>query len=1088
LPDGVYEYGEIGIGTCLAAPAALTFLDEGRVLAVSNSNAWGDFTGGSLLTLDLETVDWAERRNVIAPPGGGDGVAAAAVALASMTGPFAHAEARDLLVVTNRLSEDSRTREEPDSVWFVDVSDPRAPAYAEIGPKGPWLDVGWDPVAAHYTAGTDIAWVLNRTAHTVSMLDLSADPVESVPPGGPARLDPNAFVDGDGTGSRADFVTLAVTEDEDVDPTAHTWSFEWAIGVVRLWAPDPDGAFRVTGNGDGVWARSNVTADLDLEDADGEVLAVGSPHYLTDITEDGDPLARVVFADQGVLRGAYAPVGLESWVFESEPLLEPSASGWDTTVDAPAMLLSGGTWYLFYAGGDGAPSAIGLATSTDGVTFSRADDAPVLAIEGSVVTDPFVLWDEQIGRWRMYYTVDGAWVGEAYSEDLTDWVPAGTWAPAGGASAPAVSWYNGAFHLFYVGGDGLLAQARSVDGSSWEVVGLVPGLDADATLSGGVALQVETEEAWRLEDQGGTVLRATLTPGDTLDSGEGWETRVAVGHLLEPGDADAASIQLDSVVGESVWFTRVDEAGLSSIGVGTRVGDGVTLDPEPVLEPGAGGAHDADGVASAVVADFGGEYVMYYAASAGDVTTIGRATSVDGVDWVADAAPVLVAGDDWESVAMEPSSVQVLDDGTLRLWYSAYDGSRYRVGLAESADGVSFTRVPGLLYDWVFDAGAPGEWYDSGVRDAFVVRDGDIDRMWFAGYSGESWQIGYAERTGDDAEWTPAADQEGSERPVLAAALGGFGFDGVVRPVVLAEDGWAVWYTGLDEGGEDEQGVQGRVGRAVGDEPDRLHRDLQMPTTADAWSFTTVPAREGENLTLDVKVDGNSLMGLGCSAIAEDTDRGFLYIGCKLASYVYVLDIRDDSTDSFDDLNYLDIEAVLLVETSTGADSGLRALLVDRDRGWLWGLSDESEGVYAVDLSGLEDDADSEIIREAVVAILPLPRGLERDEGMDSEESVGPGQLAMHPDGRHLFITNFNDNSVSVYDLALGPAGTLVAERDAIGEEPYAIAISPDGTLAAVGNYAGDVDGAAVSSNIAILDADPESPTFLQVKTWLVNK
>ena len=34
-PDGVYEYGQIGIGTCLAGPASLQFLDDGHVLAVS---------------------------------------------------------------------------------------------------------------------------------------------------------------------------------------------------------------------------------------------------------------------------------------------------------------------------------------------------------------------------------------------------------------------------------------------------------------------------------------------------------------------------------------------------------------------------------------------------------------------------------------------------------------------------------------------------------------------------------------------------------------------------------------------------------------------------------------------------------------------------------------------------------------------------------------------------------------------------------------------------------------------------------------------------------------------------------------------
>lgn len=1081
LPAGVYEYGQMGIGTCLAGPADLEFLADGRVLAVSNANPWKDFTGGSVLFLDLSTVDYGQGRNVIAPGGGGEGVAAIALDVPSFSGDMALAAPRDLLVVTNRLSENARTREAMDPVWFVDVSDPDAPTYAEIGPDGsPTLDVGWDPVAVHYSAGADLAWVVNRTAHDLSMIDLAADPIGLVPPGGPTRLDAGDYVDVDGSGSVGGFVTLAVTDDPDVDTAVREWALRWGTGTVRIWVPSPVGAFRVTGNGEETWLRSDVSADLDLSAADGEVLAVESPHYFTD-ADGSDAFARMVFADQGVLRAAYTLGGLEEWVFESEPLLEPSTDGWDTTLGAPAMVRASAEWLLFYDASDGGDSSIGLATSTDGATFRR-EGSPVVRLAGSSFTDPFVTWDAQTDRWRMYFTVDGASIGEAHSENLKDWTLAGTWAHSGGASSPAVGYLNGAWRLFYTAGDGTLTEARSIDGSSWSPVGAVPNLDADAFTSGGVALQIVPEEAYVFEDQGGTVLPATLSPGETMDSALGWEVRLAVGQVLDPAAVDATSIELGSVAGELAFLTYEDARSARAIGA-ALVDDATLLpDPLPVLEAGAGGAHDADGVYSPVVAEIGGEYVMYYAAQAGDVTTIGRATSPDGYVWTADASPVLTGADDWESVAIEPGSVQILDDGTVRLWYSAFDGSRWRVGLVESSDGVSFTRVPGTQYDWVFDAGAPGEWYDTGVRHPYVVRDGDVDRMWFAGDSGELWQIGYAERAGDAAEWTLAEDTEGNERPALAAALGGFGIDGVVRPVVTTgEDGYTLWYTGVDAD-------QGRVGRAVGDEPDRLQRDLRMPTLADEWALTFSPAREGDTLSLDVDVDGGSLYGGGCSAIAEDVDRGFLYVGCKLVPYVYVIDVRDDSTADFDDLNYLDVEGALLVETSTGSDSGFRSFLVDRDRGWLWGVSDEPEGVYAFDLSRLEDDADAEIVRESVVAVLPLPRAIERDEGVSTQSTVGPANLALHPDGHHLFITNFNANSVSVYDLTLGPTGTLVAEREDVGENPYAIAISPDGALAAVANYTGEVDGAAVSSTLALLDADPESPTFLEVKTWVVNQ
>jgi DNA-binding beta-propeller fold protein YncE/predicted GH43/DUF377 family glycosyl hydrolase len=1076
-PEGVYEYGEIGIGSCLAAPTDLALLDGDTVLAVSNANIWGDFTGGSALFLDLSTVDWTAGRNVIAPRTGGDGVASASIDLPSFNGAMAVAEPRDLLMVTNRLSDDSRTRESDDPLWFIDVADPMAPALAEIGPDGAYLDVGWDPTGVTYAPTSDYAWVVNRTSHRVSIVDLAADPVALVPPGGPTRLDAGTYVDTDGSGSRAGFVELTVTDDEQV-PGAHTWSLEWGVGSVRMWIPTVDGPYRMTSNGEALWTRAAAPTDLDVTLTEGLVLSVNAPDFHFDADTDGELYARLVFEDQGAIRGAYAADDYEQWTFEADVLLEPSAS-WDSTIGAPNMFLAGGSWYLYYAGTDGVDGAIGLATSTDGVTFRRADDVPVLSEDGAFIGDPHVIWDAQAWLWRMYYTVDGVSIGQATSEDLTTWTPlADRFAPAGGAMAPAVDYIGGAFHLYYVDGSGLLAEATSLDGETWTERGAPFALEAAAAPATGVAIQVSPEDAFRLEDQGGSVLVATLEPGKSLDSSFGWRARVAVGQVVDPDDVDATSIQLDSVAGDLAFFTVLDDAGVPSI-VGGSVVAGDLLPGDVLLEAGAGGAHDADGVYSPVVVELDGGYVMYYAADAGEVTTVGRATSPDGVTWTADSTPVLTAAADWDSVAIEPGSVQVLDDGTLRLWFSGFDGSRYRVGLAESADGVTFTRVAGPTYDWVFDASGPGDWFDTGVRNPWVVRDGDVDRMWFAGYDGDSWQIGYADRTGDDAEFVSATDADGNERPVLASGLGGFGIGGVDRPVVLADaDGWELWYTGYDLD-------TGRVGRAVGSSVDRFHRDMRLPTLADSWSFTWVPERDEDSITLDGVIDGTNVNSYGCSAITEDADRGFLYVGCKLVPYVYVIDIRDDSTDDFDDLNYLDVESAILVESSTNSQSGMRSMVIDRDRGWLWGVADTPEAIYAIDLGNVVDDADAEFTREQVLAMLPLPR---KDAGVVTESPVGPADLAMHPDGHHMFVSNFNDNSVSVYDLSIGPIATLVGEVGAIGENPYAIVLSADGTFGAVGNFAGEVTDASTHSTIALFDADPESPTFLQVKTWLVNK
>ena len=89
-----------------------------------------------------------------------------------------------------------------------------------------------------------------------------------------------------------------------------------------------------------------------------------------------------------------------------------------------------------------------------------------------------------------------------------------------------------------------------------------------------------------------------------------------------------------------------------------------------------------------------------------------------------------------------------------------------------------------------------------------------------------------------------------------------------------------------------------------------------------------------------------------------------------------------------------------------------------------------------LDLGDVVDDDYSELLYDDVIGYLPAARGLARDAGVDSQSSIRAGQLLMHPDGKRLFVTNFNANSVSVYDLTIGPTAPR-AEIDEVGEAPY---------------------------------------------------
>lgn len=1089
-PEGTYEYGQIGIGTCLGGPVDLTFLDDGHTLAVANSNPFGDFVGGSTLLLDLDRLDPATGRNLVS------GLARGAVDLPSYTGDMEYLPETGTLAVVNRLSEGERTREIDDAVYFIDVADPDAPRVdTALGPDAGAIDVGWDPNAIVRDPSSGLLFVVDRTGHAVSLVDVSAPPAEIVAPGGPARTIPGPFEDLDGSGSTAEVVTLDTEEALQIDP--HTWNLSWNTGSVSTWIPVPGGVQRYGGNGEGLWEAAPNGLDIDTSTTD-LIAEVEDPSFIWAYDPYGDAVARLLFMDNGYVRDAQS-LNYVTWSVGDSLILGPDEAAGEAVIGGPAAVVSQGLWHLFYDAGNGDDQSIYLATAVDGTSFDRL--GPVLvAPEGSSYEDPAVFADSAAGVWRMWFTVvraDGWSIGEAVSDDLTTWTELpDRFYGSKGAASPNVGYWGGRFHLLYTG-DPLapgLYEAQSIDGTAWVEQGRLYSFDPRAGRRPRIAMSANAENTFSIEDETGTELGVVLTPGDVVENPyNGWFLRVAVGYWLTPDDvgpdadtgvqADSAIVDADGVT--TLYLSRFDADGVGSIGRAVVDGASVDVEVDPLLAPGAGGSYTAGGVYSPVVVDAGSTWIMYFAAVSDGAPSIGRATSSDGVSWTVDTAPVLTPTESWEAGGVVPGSAWVGSDGTVHLYYTAYDGSRQRIAEATAAaTGGAFTRVAGYESAWSLDAGAPGEWDDSGVAYPTVVVDGDVERLWYAGYSGSSWRIGYAERTAG-GPWVGSVDADDTPRPVLQNTTGSYGADGLVRVVALAgrddsATGYTLWLTGLDDGVT-------RVGRAVARDPDRAWRDDRLPTYPDELSFTVIPEQEEDAIPLDVSVDGVELVARGCSGISADEQRGFVYVTCKNVPYVYVLDARDDSGGDFIDLNYLGVEAVMPFASTTTAFAGTRASMVDPTRDWLWTLSRGPEALVAVNLGDVVDDADSEIVPGTLAAMVPLPtRG--RDDGVNTQTDLGPGQMALHPDGVHLFVTNFNDNSVTVFDLSTGAPATIVGQIDQVGENPYAVAISPDGAYAVVGNYLGEVDGGLVSSTLVVIDADPTSPTFLEPLTWITNR
>ena len=109
---------------------------------------------------------------------------------------------------------------------------------------------------------------------------------------------------------------------------------------------------------------------------------------------------------------AVAVVESQDGMHWSEPpqvVLGPrKETGWEDDINRPCVLKRADGYHLWYTGQAKGHSAIGYATSPDGVTWKRLSAKPVLTAdlpwEKVAVMCPSVLWDEPAKVFRMWYS------------------------------------------------------------------------------------------------------------------------------------------------------------------------------------------------------------------------------------------------------------------------------------------------------------------------------------------------------------------------------------------------------------------------------------------------------------------------------------------------------------------------------------------------------------------------------------------------------------------------------------------------------------------------------------------------------------
>jgi len=286
-----------------------------------------------------------------------------------------------------------------------------------------------------------------------------------------------------------------------------------------------------------------------------------------------------------------------------------------------------------------------------------------------------------------------------------------------------------------------------------------------------------------------------------VEAGASWQ-RYASNPVLSYGSYswDAKRVTQPSVIydGETyrMWYGALDDGNVWRIGYATSP-DGKTWTKRstPVLQPQVGTFY-ADGINNPSVVKTGDEYVMWFSGTSGDVTTIGRAESLDGINW-SNVQQVLTPEDvDWVSTGEIVSNAEVVLKGDgYHMWFQGGTWDDMQIGYAYSIDGI----------DWevrstpVLEQGPSGSWDDTAVWAPAVVWDGGQYHMWYVGKADPGWtsvnHIGYT-TSPDGITWTKDAGN-----PVLEGYDDGSWQSKVVEStVVRVGDQFKMWYAGANGG------------------------------------------------------------------------------------------------------------------------------------------------------------------------------------------------------------------------------------------------------------------------------------------------
>jgi predicted GH43/DUF377 family glycosyl hydrolase len=298
------------------------------------------------------------------------------------------------------------------------------------------------------------------------------------------------------------------------------------------------------------------------------------------------------------------------WIeYSGNPVLSPTPGSWDATkILQPQVVYTGNSFRMWYVGRNQTSVGIGYATSPDGFIWTKYPN-PVL------LPGPSSAWDSSdLGLGEVAFN------GTAF-----------------------LMWYRGTSPIYPGGAFGL---ATSTDGVTWVKYARNPilapsSVDSKTMTTPGVTKVVNAYYMWY------SARNDTDLPSDTLkilfaqsNDGMNWArlSRVVLSPSSDPQSWDSLSLYCASVIYDGItfgmWYSALSQSAITPrIGYATS-SDGLTwtkFPSNPILNLGASGSWDSNGVEEPTVIATKSGYMLYYDGLAADMSNrIGVAQSPQG--------------------------------------------------------------------------------------------------------------------------------------------------------------------------------------------------------------------------------------------------------------------------------------------------------------------------------------------------------------------------------------------------------------------------------------------------------------------------